>query len=72
MPYYSLIGIKNCNNIEDFNEPTLTDIECKYDLIKWLLIACPAIANKSMPNLSNTCYLLSTYLLYLCIFDYNI
>lgn len=50
MPYYSLIGIKNHNKVEDFNERILTDIEYKYDLIKWLLIACPAIANKSPPK----------------------
>lgn len=27
MPYYSLIGIKNYNKVEDFNERILTDIE---------------------------------------------
>lgn len=34
MPYYSLIGIKNYNKVEDFSEPISTDTECKYDSIK--------------------------------------
>lgn len=37
MHYYSLVGTKGYNKA-DFSEPISTDIECKYDLIKCVLL----------------------------------